>query len=478
MVSNINFYWYGDIPEKSVLRNLATWVRYLSKSKSEFIVRLWTSEDIIGSLISLELGIEAGKYSMPRITPLKKEKLKFDGLDVVIDTYKFCDVRFNNIVVCDYDQFSGYYSSIPQLTKFYNYLNDNRLYVFASDIARLLIVNHFPGFYLDLDFLPNQEKVFFRNIDRVMGLFALAGFTLGPKDYYLYCLKSTFQRENALIINFHKGGIDVLIEEIENCLQKKITENNGPHYVDETEIYKEIFQGPKAQQLKNSFFKGEDNDYLKYYSAKNAEAFINKNEEDGFSILGRFRDSIEFIFSQTVFYSYFRTTYGGNFIHKEKDEYGLFYMFHIDKYFLNSQSNLPLYSWANPGFARLQKLDSATYPINKAFKNFLALLLRAFILKLEVMSFGINNTKNSVHNKIMHLGDNHLKKKFERLLKNISDSHKITPLNYEQAYSYLLESYKICTRIYANKQIEKNFLELLNTKKYSSLANIWKTYKK
>ncbi|UDQ98699.1 glycosyltransferase [Lentisphaerota bacterium WC36G] len=158
MASLMHCFWTGPSFPYGLRCFIKKWAHYFRKSKSEFQLVVWLTDDSMSEtekFLSTGLGNKfnsnIGRY--------------FPGLEV---GFHKASMGFNSFYIWKFDTLLREYH--PIINETVMMLKSHSYYTSVSNIARLMIVNKCGGIYTDIDFLmPKEERPFPPKINNITG---------------------------------------------------------------------------------------------------------------------------------------------------------------------------------------------------------------------------------------------------------------------------------------------------------------------
>ena len=376
MKSLIHCFWCGPSFPYHLRQFIKKWVHHLRNSGSDFQLVVWVTKDTLqfaNEYLSTGLGHSLNMNNGDRLIP---------ELDVVISP---ASLNFNKFYIASIEPLL---TSIPfQLCGMFKKFHAKKKYTSASNIGRLVIINACGGIYTDVDYLlPCEGSQFPKNIDQLLEPLKMrnrCGFYLPAVD-----LKNQILIENqcAIIDPKMKNSLVPLFERM-----AKFVETFRRKIAIEIDNNLEYLTNPKTQSLNSSLFTEEthirlmhafrDRDYITYLDICD-EIYRNEHLSGASPIVGDigFHTQETILFKGTRHKSYH---YGGmatysipsNFFNENikgslksycNNNWSQFKQFFdiqsIDDQFqfIDEKGQIQgMYSWANPGYSRLNALSKA-----------------------------------------------------------------------------------------------------------------------
>jgi len=371
MFNNVNFYWAGDIIPYSTINLIDNWAKYLSRSKDD-----WKGHSSVSEKwwkVCLWLDEKSYRYFVINQEQLKCKILRIEDVDSE-DVATVLSLRsFHQFLVKPLNVKNM--ASYPKLVKYYRSCINYKLYAGAVDVAKLIILYRDGGIYLDCDIQPSLEyffpspKLFFNELK-----------SMSVDKFCIHSSKNGVLESQLLFSNAPPVFMRVLLDFVEKRIEidflgeelidfKKWSESDCNkkfnHYV--VEDPNDLFRGHL-----NAF---RNNDAEAYRTAtSNIFDFLMEKGE----LEKEFDGELPFIDGHHPWLSV-ETVYVAtcDFFDKILDDnpkvnmlYSQFYRSKIAKFFDNDQDNLPLFTWADPGYSSLRKFNQASLIIKKlSFKK-------------------------------------------------------------------------------------------------------------
>lgn len=150
--SFIHFYWAGKIPSPQKLESLLGLQRHLKKQKSEFNVSLWLAGDLFHQIVQPNENLPLLEYFNINLLDNRQVCLvskKNPEITIFINSFDtLLAQKTDAIAAFNEDQLT---ESFASLVEYYEFMIRNQLYPFASDFARMVILDTHCGFYCDFD---------------------------------------------------------------------------------------------------------------------------------------------------------------------------------------------------------------------------------------------------------------------------------------------------------------------------------------
>ncbi|UDQ99373.1 glycosyltransferase [Lentisphaerota bacterium WC36G] len=386
MNSFLHCFWTGPSFPYGLRDFVKKWVRYLGQSNTEFIIIVWLTEDAYQAMNEYI----AKKRFGDSIDTTFQDPFKIKGMRCNRVTLNFCSfyiAMFEPIVLMHNDL----------MQEIFWLLKNNKRYTSASNIARLMIVNICGGIYTDIDYLlPNPDIKFPRNMEELLKVFQKSS----KIGFYLPIAETTSNEliENQCVIldpDFRRN-LNRLFVRIEIMIRT----GGLRDFKTEVETEHQYLDNPITKELNHSMFtRGLSSALMKAHKDRDIGTFlaltevIYKNERlqgilfnrDSTShiknppmIMGGTRHhnySVTGFLTYEIAIEYFldNLTVDTSSVYK-KQHFNAFKNFfdkeHIDSQFEFSDINgdkYGMYSWANPGYGRLIKLEKTAKSIEKYY---------------------------------------------------------------------------------------------------------------
>ncbi|APJ03876.1 hypothetical protein [Silvanigrella aquatica] len=331
----ISFFWTGSVPSVELKNNLGEWKKYLSYSNSNAEILLWTTHNDIEKIKQKNQGLTFfnDKNTISQLKEISPNIYNWSLPDA--------NGKYHNIKVIEIENLISKYKLVYKgIIDIFNLLIKNNIYVFSSDLARILILDFLPGIYIDCDIENSSRRKFYSNIQEIKNKFQSSGFDI--KFYYIMMVGNQGLLENQMIIAFEKNAFENVLQYYE--LQLNDNSDFFNDHIEDIESFKKNINHEKFMKLNKSFFNDKnDSKYLQFYNKEDYKNFrkLNENENISFSY-----PCLSFSYELLgIFFKY-----------KNSMEYSMFYTSEMSNYFKIPNQDILLYSWKNPGFARLKKL--------------------------------------------------------------------------------------------------------------------------
>ncbi|RDB35695.1 MAG: hypothetical protein DCC88_08690 [Spirobacillus cienkowskii] len=335
----IHYFWTGSLAPITVRRNIANMKNIITLSNSNSEVCLWVrKEDVSNNTIFRK------KFFLECFVENQTIKLEYYNLAAMDDQGKYQNIKVIIIdVLIDY-----YETKFPKIICVLKKMLKYKAYPFASDLVRCLILNFFPGIYSDCDIEPIKNNLFLKDFKSLKDIFALENYSL--KIYYMVLFGERGLLENQIIISFEKSCFEIYFAVYEMLLNEEIYFDKT---LEELVDYNNNLNKQIVKDLNNSMFNSDEHfPYMKYYSQSKFYQYKKLNEKSGIS------------FSYAVLDLFFNIICE-KFEYKDSINYATFFNLKIGKYFKLPIQDSLIYSWKNPGYSRLNKLQDAVNLVTK-----------------------------------------------------------------------------------------------------------------
>ena len=422
MKSLLHCLWTGPSFPYSLRRYIKNWVQHFRKSKSEFELVLWLTED---SLRAFEDYIARGCVHRYNRADWQR---RFAGIDA----------EFNNASLNGLSFYIGrlepLFTKFPDvLTSIFRILHEHKRYTSVSNIGRLLVLNACGGIYSDIDYLtPNYSQRFPKNLRIIMTIFqriSRIGFYIDLK-----AVDNTILAENQCLIlsGDELGALTPIITKIAT---------KGATLVDKISIeaqnHMDFLENERAIALNSSLFKSDlETELMQAFKFRDARMFNAVNGEifkdERFKSEAYNYDTAELesnrplLTEGTLHNSYLITSkltfemvveYFHKNLSRGYTQSCLVFMyrtFHdlFDCKQIMQQYNFTdpitgqhtgMFSWANPGFSRLTNLEKLSLDLEQRYITQKKLLEKKILLDLisgaSTVSFGLLESRGSVHSR-------------------------------------------------------------------------------
>ena len=353
MRSFLHFYWGGSCPNYNLKSNLRNWAAHLAKSKSSFKIILWVDYVAFGKL--------KDNYSQ--------------AIQILQDEYQdykwFIEGYSIGIKIFRERNFLQHYHATNEAYKLFVTFNT---YPFASDIARIAILQNYGGIYLDCDMLPNFNNQFPNNItifERLLQGCSSIGF---------YIIALPTKLENRFLISTRIGALTPGMQYIESRLQDvmKALMTNVP-------AMRSFFNSPENRHINSSFFMNEFKAQLEAFKNKDvggyryatSRSFQNyqgsvateytATPKRNYSIFAQSGIPIWTGTLNTIFDATFHIFH--QYCSKNTEDYTALFQQTVSPFLISEQTAIDLGSWSDPGYSRLLKLKFAARVVEKYRQN-------------------------------------------------------------------------------------------------------------
>ena len=394
MKSLFHCVWTGPSFTYTLKSFIKRWVKCFRRSQSNFELVLWTTADSYNEL-SQYLKTGVGNH----IDILNWSK-RIPGIDIRFNLVTLAGCKF---YVAKIEPLLLKYP--PSLRELVTLCSQHKRYTTISNVARLLALNHCGGIYSDIDYLtPRRDDFFPCSISEIVSVFR----GCSSIDFYLPVMESKGRIliENQCMILPPKniGALTPLLENMASNIKRDFDLIRG-----EAQQYSTYLDNAQTKALNKSMFTdGLYNDLLQAYKNRDYTAFLEtstKLYKDQVMQKTVSRGPISLIKHEPMLSygalhdSYLMTsqhTYRilGQFFHNHlvketfslnrigdilTPEYSKRYWIRFKQFFnpddMAQQFSFKdstgtargMYSWANPGYSRLAKLEHAVHVVEKYY---------------------------------------------------------------------------------------------------------------
>ncbi|UDQ98700.1 glycosyltransferase [Lentisphaerota bacterium WC36G] len=489
MHSLLHCFWTGPSFPYGLQQFIKKWVEYLRKSNSDFQIVVWLNDDSYVAFQKVIAENHLGcSYDESREGQLFRD-CSYNFNMAKLNFHTFYIAKIKPLIEQQKD-------SIKEMFRLFI---DNKRYTSASNLARILIVNQCGGIYTDIDYLyPNYEIVFPKNIDKFREIFQDAssiGFYMSNYDTHLI--------ENQCVILFpeFKGALNKLLDEINFKLNnankaylRKLTieVNSESQYQDNPvtiRLSSSLFLTNEEKKLMQAF-KNRDfscfhlMNHLLYKDQKLQGKFVwlsqDKQVTDPPMLVDGHRHrhyELTGFLTYEMVVVFFREHLKPEITTYCTDCFPRFLKFfdfeHASSQFkftdiFGRQSGL--YSWANPGYSRLSKLEKAVLFTEKRYLSRTDFLPRTILLNF------INSFKRMATSKAVPIifSDDE-KRKLELVTKMIMDMQvgRIQKDNVKKILKIIISTFlEYNGRAAFSRGIGELFLILLSNLEYKELTEL------
>lgn len=184
----LNFFWTGEIPE---MDDLFARQKYLKESQSEFNTKLWVDDQLFQQLAA---GKKSDLFNSIEHKNPNELEVERDGQKLIIS-------NFDKVLL------EPARDRYPKCCQAYDLLKENRLYAWASDFARILILKHAAGFYSDFDIELDSKTRFPKSLaDLAEGM----GTALEHLDDFIS------RKDTQVILTFNKTACEKVLDGYES----------------------------------------------------------------------------------------------------------------------------------------------------------------------------------------------------------------------------------------------------------------------
>ena len=454
MQSFLHCFWAGPSFPYGLRTFIKKWSTYLRKSNSDFQLVVWFTEDALAAFTQYMAQGQLGSHFE---TSAWKKHFHSESLN-----FNKVKINFNSFYICQFESLLTEHHQ-PLQTAF-KLFAANKRYTSASNLARLMIINKCGGIYTDIDFLlPNFSEKFPKDIFQIVKVFKKSSnisfylpITRLNSDHYL------IENQCAILLPSFKGHLRELFDRIDYLLTKAYDEKLKT----EVESEAQYQDSPVTKSLNKSLFlTGDEKTLLRAYALRNYDRFnyANNSLYKGQKIEGEFswatkrkrvtdpamlqrgmrhdHYDITGLLTYGVVLAFFdrhlepeRQIYAeecyGDFIKFFDEEHILSQFEFVDAY----GDKHGMYSWANPGYGRLVKIEKSVRTLERYYtarphlfsKIMLLNIFKDFNNSSVRLSDEVESTLGSLIQSIMGMGRNYLRPQdAQRLLKAfLSESWK------------------------------------------------------
>ncbi len=424
MKSLLHCLWTGPAFPYALRVFIKNWVRHLRQSKSDFQLVVWMTDDsydAASNYLSKGIGNVIDQKGWSRCMP---------GVRVLFNK---ATINFSSfyIAMCE-PELAHYPSTLQAMVKMFQ---AGKRFTTIGNIGRLMALNACGGIYTDIDYLnPRPETKFPKNIDTIINVFN----GCSKIEFYLatiYLKHGVLIENQAIILHpYYIGALTPLLR----LMAKELAGNFEDIYI-ETQNNYDFIENPKSKNLNKSMFtKGSHKKLIKAYKDRSFNDFNQANLEIFKGVTAKYIINSEGVLEEHnpalgslghMHHGYKKTglhTYKivakffvRNLQNTMVKDYSIHRWSKFTQYFsekdiesqvqfLNNEGhNELMYSWANPGFSRLNKLESVANSIQAHYISSRNLLSRQNFLHLlkeaKTIKFGRLEKRQSVENRILSL---------------------------------------------------------------------------
>ena len=374
MKSLLHCFWCGPSFPYQLRQFVKSWVQHLRKSKSEFEIVVWLTKDSLQAAqqyLSSGLGNSLDQKNWSKPIP-NTEVLFFRA-----------SLGFNKFYIARPESL---FTSVPhQLYDLFKEFHSKKRYTSASNICRLLIVNACGGIYTDVDYLlPDEAKTFPHDITQIMQVFNMRN----SKGFYMSSVDLTNQilvENQCVIVDPSRIGsladLFIRMSEFIDRFHRQISlevENNLEYLANPKTVAlnKSMFTNPPHAHLMRAF---KEKDYEAYIDIcdeifesehfkgpvptlgtkmvqLNAPLLSKGSRHQGYHFTGLSTYTLASMFFQETLKGSIKNYHTKNWLPFTQffDNEGIADQF---EYFDRKGNRQGMYSWANPGYARLNAMS-------------------------------------------------------------------------------------------------------------------------
>ena len=387
MQSFLHCFWAGPSFPYGLRIFIKSWAKYLRQSNSDFQLIVWMTKDAVAAFTQYMAQGQLGSHfdSSAWNKPFHSEALYLNKVKI----------NFHSFYICEFESvLTEHHQSLQTAFKLFA---ANKRYTSASNLARLMIINKCGGIYTDIDFLlPNFSEKFPKDIFQIVKVFKKANdisfylpITRLHSEHYL------IENQCAILLPSFKGHLRELFNRIDLLLTKVYSEKLKT----EVESESQYQDSPVTKSLNKSLFlTGDEKTLLRAYALRNYDRFnyVNNSLYRGQKIDGVFswatkrkivtepamlqrgmrhdHYDITGLLTYGVVLAFFdrhlepeRQIYAeecyGEFIKFFNEEHILSQFEFVDAYGYKHG----MYSWANPGYGRLVKIEKSIRTVEKYY---------------------------------------------------------------------------------------------------------------
>ena len=424
MKSLLHCLWTGPSFPYGLRCFIKNWVQYLRKSNSDFQLVVWLTNDSYNAtsdFLSKGAGNSLDQSGWARCMP---------GVDALFNR---ATLNFSSfyIAICN-PLLANYPETLQAMFKMFH---AGKRFTAVSNIGRLLILNACGGIYTDVDYLnPHQNKKFPKNLETIMKIFngcSHVNFYLPATNldgYYLV------ENQAAILGQRNIGSLTPLLRDMSRCMA-----GNFEEIYLETGNNVDFGKNRQAKRIERSMFTGgllrklmeayKARDFDKFNKI-NAELFEKENAPgillDAFGLPEENPPLLEngmrhrsYDVSGRLTYGVVTEFFGANLRGISDEKYittkwnkfkQLFSTKDLDEQFQFTDKEgqkQGMYSWANPGYSRLSKLENAANVFKRRYisknKMIRKVLLFELLCEAAKVKFGRLESKVSKHNRELSL---------------------------------------------------------------------------
>ena len=489
MNSLLHVFWTGPSFPYSLRAFIKSWVEFLRKSHSDFQLVVWLTNDSYSALCEYMAGGRLGNF-----LDQKAWGKHLPNSDLLLNPAKLNAMTF---YVGMFEPILAHYH--PSLGDTFNLLKANRRMTSASNIARLMIVDQCGGIYTDIDYLhPNPAREFPKDIDQLI----IALGDTNSNGFYM-CISDLGDMrlvENQCVVldPARKGSLKELFDRMDML----VTKGYADKLKTEVESESQYLDNPVTKGLNRSMFvEGLELELLQAFKSRSFEAFNSVNNiiyrdqyrmgefvlltkkgkvlkdppmlfegrrHDDYDITGLLTYAVPLVF----FERHMSITRDMFYLSNWKRFMAFFDTARIDSQFEfrnligNKQG---MYSWSNPGYSRLTKLESTVKTVERKYTESGRVcpkeLLLSFILEFGGVMPGRLEARISVEER---------KERYEQLVRFIMDikNNYVLKAKATEIVKNILRIALIREGFGVTTNMGKFALELLNRSNYKRLKNI------
>ena len=386
MKSLLHCLWTGPSFPYGLRLFIKKWVQYLRKSHSDFQLVVWLTTDSYNAAsdyLSNGAGNALDQTGWSRCLP---------GVSVLFNR---ASLNYNSFYIALCNPLLAHYPETLQ--GIFKMLHAGKRFTAVSNIGRLLVLNACGGIYTDVDFLtPNYARKFPKNIDAIIKLFGNSSrinFYLPATNLNGYFL---IENQAAVLSPKNIGALTRLLRNMSRCMASNFEEiyletANNAEYLKNQEnrrLEGSMFTSGLHKRLMEAFrsrdfdeFNRINHEIFKFESSKGflLDSFGLLEEEPmllekgmrhrSYEVSGRLTYGVVVEFFEAYLASINAEKYTLKYWNKFRD---LFAAKSLDDQFQfidRAGERQGMYSWANPGYSRLNKLESAVNLVKQKFRG-------------------------------------------------------------------------------------------------------------
>ena len=400
MQSFFHCFWTGPSFPYGLRLFIKKWSLYLRKSKSDFELIVWLTDD---ALAAFESYMAEGKLGATYNPDGWKGYYNIGSL-----RFNLAKLNFNRFYVSRFEDLLREHHRLLQ--KAFKLLKNNKRYTSAGNLARLMIVDKCGGIYSDIDYLwPNEEKPFPKDIFTIIKVFKRSSSI----SLYMACARLSsydYLMENQCVIlaPAFKGHLRELFDRIDLLLDKAymsllITEAESEWQYQENEVTKRLNSSMFNDPLEVNLLRAYRHRSYTRFNYENIQLYRREILKGVFSIpskklkitdpamLQAGMRHVHYDITGLLTYGVVMAFFQRHLKFERKKYYEECYeefMEFFDKEHILSQfqfvdllgEKYGMYSWANPGYGRLVKLEKAVMTVERYYEQRGAIISKSVLL--------------------------------------------------------------------------------------------------